>query len=404
MPGAELTIAGRVRSLLGPDGVVETDRAGVPRVAPGTTEGCALVLEAAARHGWRVRLVGGARWAAADVPADLALSTRQLTRVVRVSAPDLVATVEAGIAWSDLRRALADHGTWLPCDPPGSDRSLGSVIATGTAGPLRSGYGSIRDHLLGLTLITGDGRVVRPGGRVVKNVAGFDLTRLAAGSFGGFGLITTVHLRLRSVPRADVTLVGTGQRDQLLQQALAIRDAGDMPAALELASPGATGKGSWRLAVRLLGSEAAVTEARRTVTGAAGTMEELAPGAGAEFWSALGAATVRRPVTLRMGADPSGLADALDLLTHHLDDECVSATVCTGAVRWSGTAPADRLRLLRAAAAQREMPVTVERAPWDALSALGHFGAYREGIGRLAQSLRRAFDPAGTLVIPAGEG
>ena len=404
MPGAELTIVRRVRSLLGPDGVVDTDRAGVPRVAPRTTEACALILEAAASHGWRVRLGGGARWTPDDAPADLALSTRGLTRVTRVSAPDLVATAEAGIAWLDLKRALADHGVWLPWDPPGADRSLGSIIATGTAGPLRSGFGNVRDHLLGLTMVTGDGRIVRPGGQVVKNVAGFDLTRLAVGSFGAFGLITTVHLRLRSVPRADVTLVGSGQRDQLLQLALAIRDAGEAPAALELASPGATGRPAWTLAVRLVGSEAAVEEARRVAAGAAGAMEEMVPAAGAEFWSVLATNVVRPRVTLRMGVLPAGLADALDLVTHHLDDECLTATVAGGAIRWSGTGSADRLRLLRAAAAQRELPLTIERAPWDLLSALGHFGAYREGVERLVGSLRRAFDPTGVLVIPAGEG
>lgn len=404
MPGADLTIARRVRSLLGPDGVVDTDRAGGPRVAPRTTEGCALILEAAAAQGWRVRIEGGARWAHGDAPADLALSTRRLTRVLRISAPDLVATVEAGIARSELRRALADHGTWLPWDPPGGDRTLGSVIATGTGGALRSGQGNIRDHLLGLTIVTGDGRILRPGGRVVKNVAGFDLTRLAAASFGAFGLIATVHLRLRSVPRADVTLVRSGRRDQLLHMALAIREAGESPAALELASPGATGRAEWTLAVRLLGSEAAVQESRLAVTGAAGTLEELEPDTGAQFWNALAASATRAPVTLRIGALAPGLADAMDLVAHHLDESCLVATVAGGALRWSGSAPPDRIRVLRATAAQRELPLTIERAPWGTLKALGHFGAYREGIGRLVESLRRVFDPAGVLVFPAGEG
>lgn len=404
MSGAELTIERRVRSLLGPDGVVDTNPAGVPRVAPRTTEACALILEAAASHGWHVRLGGGSRWTSDDAPADLTLSTRGLTRVTRVSPPDLMATAEAGIRWSELKRALADHGAWLPWDPPGADRSLGSIIATGTAGPLRSGFGSVRDHLLGLTLVTGDGRIVRPGGQVVKNVAGFDLTRLAAGSFGAFGLITAVHLRLRSVPRADVTLARTGTRDELLQMAFAIRDAGEAPAALELASPGITGGSSWTLALRLVGSEAAVHEARRVAAGTAGKLEELAPADGAGFWNTLAENAARGEVTLRLGVLPAGLADALDLVTHHLDEECLTATIAGGAVRWTGAGSAGQLRLLRAAAAQRELPLTIERAPWDILSALGHFGAYREGVGRLVGSLRRVFDPTGVLVIPAGEG
>src|SRR6202008_956421 len=126
------------------------------------------------------------------------------------------------------------------------------------------------------------------------------------------------HLRLRSVPRADLTLVRSGNRDQLLKQAMAIRSAGDAPAALGLGSPGATGKPEWTLAVRLLRSEAAVDEARRAVNGALNTMEEMAPAAGAAFWASLGAAPARRAVTLRLGALPSALAQAMDLVAHHL--------------------------------------------------------------------------------------
>ena len=78
--------------------------------------------------------------------------------------------------------------------------------------------------------------------------------------------------------------------------------------------------------------------------------------------------------------------------------------VSGGAVRWSGSAPVERLRLLRHAAAQREMPVTLERAPWIVRDAMGHFGAYREGVARVIDSLRRSFDPVGVLVIPLGDG
>ena len=90
-----------------------------------------------------------------------------------MSPADLVATVQAGTPIEALRRRLADEGMWLALDPPGRpERSLGSVVATATAGPLRHGFGPVRDHVLGCTVATGDGRLVRAGGRVVKNVAG----------------------------------------------------------------------------------------------------------------------------------------------------------------------------------------------------------------------------------------
>jgi FAD/FMN-containing dehydrogenase len=105
---------------------------------------------------------------------------------------------------------------WLALDPPGRpERSIGSVIATATAGPLRHGFGPVRDHVLGCSVATGDGRLVNAGGRVVKNVAGYDLTKLQVGGFGGFGIIAEVHLRLRALPRADVTLLARGARDAL---------------------------------------------------------------------------------------------------------------------------------------------------------------------------------------------
>src|SRR5207249_3367547 len=81
-----------------------------------------------------------------------------------------------------------------------------------TAGPLRQGFGAVRDHVLGVTFVTGDGRLVHSGGRVVKNVAGYDLTKLEAGGFGAFGVIVLVHLRLRALPRADQTFVLAGTR------------------------------------------------------------------------------------------------------------------------------------------------------------------------------------------------
>ena len=164
------------------------------------------------RSGSRVRAPGSPP----DAPADLAVSTRALDQVLSVSPADLVATVQAGTTHDALRRRLADEGMWLAVDPPGRpDRSLGSIVATGTAGPLRHGLGPIRDHLLGCTVATGDGRLVKAGGKVVKNVAGYDLTKLQVGGFGGFGIIAELHLRLRALPRADVTLLARGARDDL---------------------------------------------------------------------------------------------------------------------------------------------------------------------------------------------
>ena len=397
------TIAHRIRSMLGSTSVVETDRTGHPRVAPDSEDGVSLVLGTAAQEGWRVKIEGGAGWMPTDAPADVTLSTQALTQITHLDAPDLVATAQAGVWWSALRDALAEHGTWVPADPPGGDRTVGSVTATGTSGPLRAGFGGIREHLLGLTIVTGEGRVVRPGGRVVKNVAGFDLTKLAAGSYGAFGVITSVTLRLRAVPRADTTLVAQGVRDELLASAISIMEAGLTPAAMELLSPVAAGGSEWLLAVRLVGAPAATrAECDAVLSAARRPLAELPGPAAMELWRSVSSGASSAPTTLRLGALPSALDDALDLVTHYLSESWLSVTVGAGTVRWSGDAPADRVRLLRHAAAQQEIPLTLERAPWVMRHEIGVFGAYREGVGRLVGSLTRAFDPAGILLAGIG--
>ena len=390
--------------MLGSDAVVDTDASGMPRVAPRTDDGVALVLQAAAAEGWRVRIEGRGSWVSADAPADLALTTRALARVTRLDAADLVATVEAGVAWRDLQRLLADQGVWVAADPPGEGRTVGGVVATGTAGPLRTGFGAVREHVLGATLVTGEGRIVRAGGRVVKNVAGYDLTKLVTGSFGSFGVVTSVNLRLRAVPRADLTLVGLGERDALLDAARAMLEAGITPASLEVLSPLAAGRDRWSLAVRLLGSAPAAEADAQAASGA--SQIPLAPLEAAEagaFWRAALTGAAANPVTLRMGALATAMDDALDLVVHHLDDHWIMAGVGAGGLRWSGDAPADRIRLLRYAAAPREMPLTLERAPWSVREQVGYFGAYREGVGQLVGALRDAFDPAGVLVVPIAD-
>jgi FAD/FMN-containing dehydrogenase len=410
MAGAEVKIAQRMRSLLGSEGIVETDASGQPRVAPMSEEAVALVLRTATTAGWKVRVEGSGNWMPPDGPSDLVITTRSLNEITYLNPGDLVATAQAGIPWGALRQSLADRGTWVAADPPGERRTLGSIVATGTAGPLRTGFGGIRDHLLGLTIATGDGHVLRPGGRVVKNVAGYDLTKLVAGSFGAFGIITSVHLRLRAVPREDQTLLATGSRDALLHEARAILAGGSTPAALELLSPRARGDAQWALAVRLSGTPGSVTTQRDAVRASVQcSLDLLATPEASRLWQELSGGLMRTTTTLRLGALPAALDDALDLLAHHLSpahdlsDDWVSVTVPAGVVRWSGAAPPDRLRLMRHAAAQQEMPVTLERAPWSVREAVGHFGAYREGIARLVDRLRQTFDPAGVVVTAVGE-
>ena len=400
MSSSHDSVERRLLALVGSDGQVTRDGDGTPNIAPSTGTGCALVLRTASSEGWRVRLAGNGSWISPDAPAELTLSSRGLAQVEDVRATDLVATVQSGVDQHALREALADRGTWWPVDAPGDRRSVGSLVATATAGPLRSGFGNIRDHLLGLTIVTADGRILNFGGRVAKNVAGFDLTKLAAGSFGAFGFISSVHLRLRALPRADATLTTNDRRDALIGQGQAILDAGVTPSALELLSPVAGSADDWTLAVRLIGSDATV-EAERAAVAAAGAARwtSLSPREAADFWRDAQQRATPHATTIRIGCVVTALPQAIDLVIHHLDDATITASIGAGIVRWSGSASAARLQLLRHTAAQVEMPVTIERAPWPLRNELGHFGVYREGVNRLMGSLRHTFDPQGTLTV-----
>ena len=294
------------------------------------------------------------------------MSTRALEQIVSVSPADLVATVQAGASLEALRRRLADYGMWLAIDPPGRpDRSIGSVVATATAGPLRHGYGPVRDHVLGCTVATGDGRLVNAGGRVVKNVAGYDLTKLQVGGFGGFGIIADVHLRLRALPRADVTLLARGARDALTAAARELMSAHLLPSALELLSPALAAEADWVLAARFVGTDAAVqADVRRLGSVGEQLWQPLPADRTAAFWSVAARGSLGGPITLRLGVLGDGVDEAIDLLSHDLDEGLVSAGAGLGMIRWTGDAPLEQLRALRRAAAAREIPMTLERAPW----------------------------------------
>ena len=310
---------------------------------PTRADALSLVCRLAHEEGWKIRVEGQGTWLAADAPADLAVSTRALDQVVSVSPADLVATVQAGAPLDALRRRLADEGMWLALDPPGRpDRSLGSIVATATAGPLRHGFGPVRDHMLGCTVATGDGRLVKAGGRVVKNVAGYDLTKLQVGGFGGFGIIAEVHLRLRALPRADVTLLARGPaRCAHLGGPRADGGAAVGPAALELLSPALAAEAEWVLAARFVGTDAAVqAEVRRLGSAGEPDVAAAARRAHGGVLERRGARQPRRPDhhPARRARRRRGRGDRSRSRTISTRDWSPPAPG-SGMIRWTGDAP-----------------------------------------------------------------
>jgi glycolate oxidase FAD binding subunit len=142
---------------------------------------------------------------------DVLLRTSRLDRVVEHAPSDQIAIVEAGVTLAALARTLAAHGQRLALDPPLPERAtVGGVIAANAFGPRRTRYGAARDLLIGVTLVRADGVVARGGGKVVKNVAGFDLPRLMAGSLGTLALVATATFRLHPLPEESATMTAAG--------------------------------------------------------------------------------------------------------------------------------------------------------------------------------------------------
>ncbi|HVT37609.1 MAG TPA: FAD-binding protein [Gemmatimonadaceae bacterium] len=176
---------------------------------PSDTAELALMVRDAHDRRAPLRIVGGGRWQAAGaaVATDATrLEVRRLAGIVEYVPGDLTLTARAGATLADVDDATAPHGQWCPVLPWGDDAaSLGAVFATATTGPFERALGRPRDLALGLEFVDGTGATVRAGGRVVKNVAGFDLTRLLVGSWGTLGVITEVSVRLRARPAVDET-------------------------------------------------------------------------------------------------------------------------------------------------------------------------------------------------------
>lgn len=232
----------------------------------------ARCLDAATKSGVPVFPVGGftkMHWGDPPPPGGVLLSTQRLNRVLEHAAGDMTVTVEAGCTIARLQQAVAKAGQRLALDPLWPDSAtVGGVIATNDSGPLRERYGSIRDLILGVTIALPDGTVSSSGGKVVKNVAGYDLPKLMVGAFGTLGVITRATFRLHPAPKATRTLRFTAPTPVDAQHfVLAVHQSGPPVSGLQV-----TGGSDppWRVAVRFEGSRGAEATAAPIAEMAAG--------------------------------------------------------------------------------------------------------------------------------------
>ncbi len=232
--------------------------------SPGSTAEAAALLRAAASFGLTVVPRGagtGMSWGAPPSSCDLVVDLRSMDQVLEHAAGDLVARVQAGLTMGRLASALATAGQELALDVP-ADATVGGVVATGTAGPRRFRYGTPRDLLIGLTVVRADGVVAHSGGKVVKNVAGYDLGKLFSGSHGTLGLITEATFRLHPLPGAVAWVTaefGPAERAGACSAVSWAARSALVPSAVELDWPGGAQR-ALRVGVLLEGTESGVTE------------------------------------------------------------------------------------------------------------------------------------------------
>ena len=235
-----------LRAIVGPEHVrMATDADAVAGVIPlvvvepGDERQIASVLRCANQAGLAVIPCGsGTKLDCGNPPAkaDVILTTRRLNRVIEHAWADLTVTVEAGCTIAELQRTLAQHGQRLAVDPLWPERAtIGGILSTNDSGALRLAFGALRDLIIGVTLALADGTIASSGGRVVKNVAGYDLPKLATGSLGTLGVITRAVFRLHPLPRNTRTLtIAVKDGSEMQGVVLAILGAPLAPVAVQV--------------------------------------------------------------------------------------------------------------------------------------------------------------------------
>ncbi|HYF43057.1 MAG TPA: glycolate oxidase subunit GlcE [Ramlibacter sp.] len=343
-------------------------------------------IKAAAAQGRALRIRGGGSkdFLAARLEGEL-LSTAGLSGITSYEPSELVVTVRAGTPLAELEAVLAERGQCLPFEPPhfGGGATVGGMVAAGLSGPARASVGSVRDYVLGLTLVNGKGEQLTFGGQVMKNVAGYDVARLMAGAWGTLGLIAEVSLKVLPQAPAEATLKFEMPQAEALRR---LNAWGGQPLPLN-ASCWVDDGGVPTLYLRLRGAAAAVEAACGTLGGERQDNADVAADwllcrdqrlpwfqerGGRELWRLSVPQTA--PV-LELPEPP--------LVEWH------------GGQRWVRAEPGTGERLRAAAAAVGGHATLFIASGPDVARAAGPFDALKPPLDRLHRELKRQFDPAG---------
>jgi len=347
---------------------------------------------------------------------DVVVDLTRLDRILRYEPGDLTVTAEAGMTVSALNEALGARGQWLPVDVAGPGSTVGGAIATNDSGPLRHRYGPPRDQLIGIRLATADGRLASAGGNVVKNVAGYDLGKLVAGSFGSLAAIVSATFKLAPVPPFSTTVrLVFDDRAALAEAAAALAASQLDPLCLEVetARPVVAGGQAFQLLVRFAGAEQAVDALAAEASALAAppqptAVDRVVGTDDVAFWAARGRTWDEPGALVRMSWMPAALPDVLAAMEDLGGDglEHVTFTgragVGAGVLRLVGDARAEAsvVERLRRPGSPVGHVVLMRGRP-DVRSRVGVWPA-PASASKLARAVKQAMDPAGILNASRG--
>ena len=335
-----------------------------------------IAAAAGAGRSFRIR-GGGTKDFYGQPPSGEVLATNAWRGIVSYEPTELVVTARAGTPLAELETALREKGQCLPFEPPhfGAGATVGGMVAAGLSGPRRSAVGAVRDYVLGVKMLDGKGELLAFGGQVMKNVAGYDVPRLMAGSLGTLGLLTEVSLKVLPLPMAGMTLRFAMGESEALKK---LNEWGGkpLPVAASVWHDGA-------LTLRLAGAVAAVRAARQTLGG-----EEV--GDAGAFWQSIREQT--HPYFA--GGTPLWRLSVASVAP----PICCSGTTLIewgGALRWlRGDQGAEQVRTLAASAGGH---ATLFRSDAALKNAAGAFQPLSPVLAKIHRNLKQAFDPAGVF-------
>jgi glycolate oxidase FAD binding subunit len=394
---------------------------------PSTVEEVSEVVGLANRHHLKV-LAHGSGWHMnlGGLPdhIDILLSTHKLTHILEHEAPDMTCHVEAGITLASLQTQLAAKGQRLSLDPPGKEQiTLGGLLATNASGPRRLRYGAARDLVIGLRVVQANGDIARSGGRVVKNVAGYDLNKLYIGSMGTLGIIVEANLKLHPLPSAERTLLlAFTNAEDAIRTVAAILGSQLIPSALELIDAAAATDmadffglnlptNGYTLAVNFEGGVSAIArqvDETRLLARSQGALlgDELEGDEQENFWNAVREHT-QGALSCKVALLVTQVASYLRLLSQicqRHDIEAATVTHAGNGVIYVELRPNDATPRLVAAIAELRLhaqeargSLVVERCPVDLKHSISIWGEPK-GEFPMMQRLKQQFDPTGTFV------